>query len=292
LVVLSALLFAAGGNAVKQLFRVGYSPLTLAQMRIWWAFVWLLLALVISRRGLLRVSRRELPALAIFGCVGLAGVQLSYYLTIARINIAVALLIQYLGLAGVVAFERRLRQRSLAGQVWAALGMVLAGTFFAVGAYHPALLRVNLPGIGLGLISAVFFAFYILRASALASRINPWTILFYGFGCAGVMWAAFDVVTHASLPSDWRIWLAMALIGLIGTLVAHWLFLLALRTIRPSAAGIVATAEPVFAGLIAFIFLGDRLEPLQVLGALVIVAGIVTVQAGDAEPAYSTAAIQ
>jgi drug/metabolite transporter (DMT)-like permease len=291
-VLLSALLFAAGGNAVKQLFRVGYSPLVLAQLRIWWAFAWLLLALLVARPALLRVSRRELPALAVFGCIGLAGVQLSYYLTIARLNIAVALLVQYLGLAGVVAFERRLRRRSLSGQVWAALAMALVGTFFAVGAYQPALLRVNLPGIALGLVSAVFFAFYILRASALAARINTWTILFYGFGSASVMWAAFDVVAKISLPSDWRIWVAMAAIGLVGTLVAHWLFVFALRTIRPSAAGIVATAEPVFAGLIAFLVFGDRLEPLQILGALVIVAGIVTVQAGDAEPAFSTAAIQ
>jgi drug/metabolite transporter (DMT)-like permease len=274
------------------LFRVGYAPLVLAQLRIWWAFAWLLLALAIARPALLRVSRRELPALTIFGCIGLAGVQLTYYLTIARLNIAVALLVQYLGLAGVVAFERRLRQRSVARQVWAALAMVLVGTFFAVGAYHPALLRVNLPGIGIGLVSAVFFAFYILRASALAARIDTWTLLFYGFGSASVMWVAFDVLAKTSLPGDWRIWAAMAAIGLVGTLVAHWLFVFALRTIRPSAAGIVATAEPVFAGLIAFVVFGDRLEPLQILGALAIVAGIVTVQAGDAEPAYSAAAIQ
>jgi len=261
-------------------------------MRLWWAFAWLLVALVIARRSLLRVDVRELPALVVFGCIGLAGVQLSYYLTIARLNIAVALLIQYLGLAAVVAFERRLRQRSVARQVLAALAMVLVGTFFAVGAYHPALLRVNLPGIGLGLISAGFFAFYILYASALASRINTWTILFYGFGSASVMWATFDVLARTSLPGDWRIWLVMAAIGLVGTLVAHWLFVFALRTIRPSAAGIVATAEPVFAGLIAFVVFADRLEPLQVVGALVIVAGIVTVQAGDVEPALMPASIQ
>jgi drug/metabolite transporter (DMT)-like permease len=277
---------------VKELFHAGYSPLVLAQLRIWWAFAWLLLSLLVARPALLRVSRRDLPALAVFGCIGLAGVQLSYYLTIARINIAVALLVQYLGLVAVAAVERFQRGQAVASQVWGALAMVLIGAFFAVGAYHPALLRINLPGIALGLISAAFFAFYILRASTLSARLNTWTIRLYGFGFASAMWALFDVAAQTSLPADWRIWLAMALIGLIGTLVPHGLFVLALRTIRPSSAGIVATAEPVFAGLIAFIFLGDRLEPLQVLGAAVIVAGIIAVQAGSTELAVSTPAIQ
>ena len=84
----------------------------------------------------------------------------------------------------------------------------------------------------------------------------------------------------------------MALVGLIGTLTAHGLFVWALRTIRPSSAGIVSTAEPVFAGLIAFLILGDQLQPLQVAGAAVIVAGIIIVQAGSADAAVTAPPIQ
>jgi drug/metabolite transporter (DMT)-like permease len=274
------------------LFGLGYSPLVLAQLRIGWAFIWLFLILLAVRPGLLRVDRRELPALAIFGTVGLAGVQLSYYLTIARINIAVALLVQYLGLVAVTAFERYQRRQAVPAQVWGALAMVLVGAFFAVGAYQPALLRVNLPGVMLGLVAAGFFAFYVLRASTLARRLNAWTVLLYGFGAGSLMWAAFDVVSGTRLPADWRVWVVMALLGLLGTLVAHGLFVLALRTIRPSSAGIVATAEPVFAGLIAFLVLGDRLQPLQVVGAAVIVAGIITVQAGSNDAELTASPIQ
>jgi drug/metabolite transporter (DMT)-like permease len=274
------------------LFGLGYSPLVLAQLRIGWAFIWLFLILLAVRPGLLRVDRRELPALAIFGTIGLAGVQLSYYLTIARINIAVALLVQYLGLVAVTAFERYQRRQAVPAQVWGALAMVLVGAFFAVGAYQPALLRVNLPGVMLGLVAAGFFAFYVLRASTLARRLNAWTVLLYGFGAGSLMWAAFDVVSGTRLPADWRVWVVMALLGLLGTLVAHGLFVLALRTIRPSSAGIVATAEPVFAGLIAFLVLGDRLQPLQVVGAAVIVAGIITVQAGSNDAELTASPIQ
>ena len=292
LILVSAFLFAAGGNVVKALFRLGYSPLVLAQLRIWSAFLGLFLSLLVIRPSLLLVARSELPSLAIFGGVGLAGVQLSYYLTISRINIAVALLVQYLGLVAVTAFERYRRQQEVGVQVWAALAMVLIGAFFAVGAYQPALLRVNLPGVMLGLVSAGFFAFYILRASTLARRLNTWTILVYGFGAGSLLWAAFDAASGTGLPADLRIWVVMALIGLVGTLLAHGLFVMALRTVRPSTAGIIATAEPVFAGLIAYLVLGDRLQPLQVLGAAVIVAGIIAVQAGHRTGAVTAPPIQ
>ena len=283
LVLLSALAFAVGGNVAKGLFKLGFSPFLLAQMRIWWAFIWLFISLLVIRPRLLRVARDQLLPLAIFGTVGLAAVQLSYYLTIARLNIGVALLVQYLGLVGITAWERYHRRETVGTQVWVALLMVLVGAFLAVGAYQPALLRVNLPGVLLGLLSAAFLAFYMLRASTLARRLDTWTILLYGFGAGSLLWVGYDAVTRTGLPVDWRIWLWMALIGLLGTLLGHALFVRAVRTIRASAAGIVSTAEPVFAGVIAFLFFGDRLQPLQLLGATIIIAGIITVQAGARE---------
>src|ERR1700730_11030019 len=220
LVVLSAFLFAAGGNAVKALFKLGFSPLLLAQLRIWLAFACLLLILLTVRPALLRVKRRELPALAIVGTIGLAGVQLSYYLTIARITIAVAPLVQYLGLVAVTAFERYQRRQAVPAQIWVALAMVLVGAVFAVGGYQPALLLFNLPGVMLGLVAAGFFAFYILRASTLARRLDTWTLLLYGFRAGSPLWAVFDVARGTRLPTDWRTWAIMALLGLLGTLVA------------------------------------------------------------------------
>ncbi|HYS29892.1 MAG TPA: EamA family transporter, partial [Candidatus Limnocylindria bacterium] len=126
--------YAAGGNGVKVLFQRGYAPATLAQLRIGFAFVWLLLILLLLRPQLLRIPRRELVPLAVFGTAAIAGVQLVYYLAIARLNIAVALFVQYLGLVAITAWERYRRQQQVAARVWAALGLVLIGSFFMVGA--------------------------------------------------------------------------------------------------------------------------------------------------------------
>jgi len=269
---------------VKVLFQRGYAPATLAQLRIGFAFGWLVLILLAIRPKLLRAPRRELLPLAVFGTVAIAGVQLAYYLAIARLNIAVALFVQYLGLVAVTAWERYRRQQQVPGQVWLALVLVLVGSFFMVGAYRPALLRVNLPGIGLALLAAALLALFLLRASTLVQRIDRWTMLLYAFGFGTLAWLAYDLVLRPPLPPSVSVWGAMALIGLLATLVPFGLEVAALQTLRPSVVGIVATAEPVFAGLIAFLVLKDILEGPQVIGAAIVLTGIVVVQLGTDEP--------
>jgi drug/metabolite transporter (DMT)-like permease len=76
----------------------------------------------------------------------------------------------------------------------------------------------------------------------------------------------------------------MAVIGLVSTLLPFGLEVAALQMLRPSLVGIVATAEPVFAGLIAFFLLRDVLELPQVAGAALVLAGTVVVQLGAGEP--------
>lgn len=284
LVLASAALFAAAGIAVKVLLRAGYSPLMLAQLRQLWAFLLLLLGLLVARPRLLRVGRRELPGLALFGILGLAGVQAFYYLALARINIALALVLEFLGLIVIAAWERFRRGQAVPGLVWGALGLALAGSFFAAGAYRVALLRVNLPGIGFALAAALLLAFYFLRASTLAGRVDVRTTLVYAFGAGAGAWGVYDLVARPDFPQDPRVMLVMGMIG-AGTLAGFGLSILALRTIRPSLAGIVATSEPVFAGIVALLLLGETFEPLQVVGGTLVLASIALVQLGDDERA-------
>jgi drug/metabolite transporter (DMT)-like permease len=286
LVLVAAALTAIGGNVVKQLFRLGYPPLVLAQIRLLWAFCFILVLVLALRPRLLRIRPADLPDLAVYGLLGLAGVQFLYYLSIARLNIAVALVLEYLGLVGVTAWERYRRHQAVPPPVWVALVLVLAGSFFTVGAYRPELLRLNLPGIVISLLTAAAFAYYLLRSSTFVRRFSTWTMLTYGFGAGALGWIAFDLVARPSLPTDLRVWGVMALIGFAGTLVPFALYVLAMTYIRPSRAGIMGTAEPVIAGLIAVLLLSDPLEPLQVFGGAMVLAGIVLVLlSGDTESA-------
>src|SRR5438874_73800 len=93
----AAALFGVNGAVAKVALASGLTSLRLTEARSLGACAGLTLLALARGPGTLRVSRRELPRLALFGVCGVAFVQLFYFLAIHRLEIGIALLIQYLG---------------------------------------------------------------------------------------------------------------------------------------------------------------------------------------------------
>ncbi|HSX21558.1 MAG TPA: EamA family transporter, partial [Gaiellaceae bacterium] len=92
MVLVAATLFGINGSVAKVALTSGLSAYRLTEARSAGAFIGLTaLALIYSPRSL-RVTRRELPRLAIFGIFGVAFVQLFYFLAIHRLAIGISLL--------------------------------------------------------------------------------------------------------------------------------------------------------------------------------------------------------
>jgi drug/metabolite transporter (DMT)-like permease len=64
----------------------------------------------------------------------------------------------------------------------------------------------------------------------------------------------------------------------LGTIVPFGLVVWALRHLPATRVGIVAMLEPLVATLVAWAWLGEELAPVQLAGAVVILAGIVLAQ--------------
>jgi drug/metabolite transporter (DMT)-like permease len=67
-------------------------------------------------------------------------------------------------------------------------------------------------------------------------------------------------------------------IAFLGTAVPFGLYFVGINYIRSTRASITATLEPISAGFIAYFFLGETLEPFQVLGGILVVTAIVLLQ--------------
>src|SRR6059058_6482219 len=153
MVAVAATLFGINGTVSKVALSSGLSSLRLTEARSAGACVGLVLVALLRRPSSLRVTRHELPRLAIFGCVGVASVQLTYFLAIHRLAIAIALLIQYLGPLLVALYARAFGHEHVRRRIWSALGLSLAGLTLMVQLWS----GVALDGLGVAyaLISAV-----------------------------------------------------------------------------------------------------------------------------------------
>ena len=285
-VVLAGACWAMAAVLAKYAFERGVPPVRLAEARVAVALVALAPFLAWRRPGLLRPPPGTWPALAGFGtCV--AAVNLTYYLAIDHLPVGVAVALQYTGPAILMATTTLLlRRRGRAGGpeggrlAWAAAGLSLVGAVLVSRALE-GLGGLDLVGLAAGLASAVLFAAYLLSAELAGRRgAEPATTLLWGFLFAVAIWSV--AVPWWSWPwatlADPALAGAVLGVGLLGTLLPFALAVGAVRVISAATAGIAATAEPVFAAAFAWLLLGQHLNPAQLAGAALVVAGVVLAQ--------------
>lgn len=274
-VTAAALLWATSGNAAKALFEHGMTPFELVQVRVTIAAMVLGAAYGVFAPGLMKIRARDLPYFLVLGGVAMAGVQFTYFLAISKIQVAAAVLIQYMApiliaLYGVLFWKERMTPLKTL-----ALGLAVGGCFLVAGGYSLALLSMNRQGIVAALASAVCFAGYSLLGERGMHRYAPWTVLFYALAFAALTWhllyAPFHYITAGFTAVEWA---GIVYIAFFGTVAPFGLFFLGINHIRSTRASVTACLEPISAGVLAFFLLGERLETWQVLGAALVVGAV------------------
>lgn len=273
-----ATMWALNGTMARELLDDGVDAARLAQLRS--AGSWLILAiwLAATRRDLLRVDRGELPALAVLGVVGLAGVHATYFLAIDRLQIGVAVTIQYLAPLLLLLWLRLAHGRQLAPSLWGAVALSVAGCFLVVQAYDAGAL--DAVGVAAAFGAALTFAIYMVGSERAGQRHEPVTTLFWSFGFASLFWALVTPwwsFPFADIDSARNALLAAGVI-VIGTLLPFICMVAAVRHIPAPRAAIVATLEPVLAAVFAWVILGETLDPVQLLGGAAVLGAVVWVQ--------------
>ena len=286
MVVVAATLFGINGAVSKVVLTSGLSSLRLTEARSLGACIALTLIALARNPSSLRVARRELPRLALFGIVGVAWVQLFYFLAIDRLPVGIALLIQYIGPVLVAVWAGTVGHERIGRRIWAALGLSLAGLALMVQLWSG--ITLNGLGVGFALIAAVVFAAYLLLAEREVQHREAIPLLAWGFFFASVFWAvvqpwwsfpastaARTVTLQGHLASHHLpVWALVLWIVVLGSAVPFTLIVGALRHITATQVGITAMLEPVVATIAAWLWLGESLTAAQLAGALVVLCGI------------------
>jgi drug/metabolite transporter (DMT)-like permease len=281
-VVLAGACWALAAVLAKYAFERGVPPVRLAEARVAIAVVALAPVLAWRRPDLLRPPPGTWPALAAFGA-SVAAVNLTYYVAIDHLPVGVAIALQYTGpamLLAATAVALRGVEPAPGRLAWVAAGLTLAGAVLVSRALE-GLGGLDLPGLAAGLASAVLFATYLLSAELAGRRgAEPATTLLWGFLVAVAIWAVAAPWWSWPLSTlaDPKVAAAVVGVGLVGTLLPFALAVGAVRVISAATAGIAATSEPVFAVAFAWLLLGQTLNPAQLAGAALVVAGVVLAQ--------------
>ncbi|MBK7896298.1 MAG: DMT family transporter [Anaerolineaceae bacterium] len=247
----------------------------------------LLIALRLYRAALLRLPRRHLPYLLGYGLL-FAVFNGLWTLSVALNGAAVATVLVYSSAAFTALLARWLLKEPLSGAKLVAIGLALAGCVLVAEALNPDAWATNLAGILTGTLAGLGYAVYSLMGRSAAQRgLNPWTTLLYVFGFATIFFLLANLVpgqrivgtmaTPAELFWFGRAWAGWGVIILLAagpTVAGFGLYNTSLSLLPSSVANLLLTTEPVFTAVLAYLFLGEQLTGRQIMGSLLILAGV------------------
>ena len=292
LALVSAAAFGTSGTLAKPLLEAGWSSGAAVAARIGVAALVLLVPALLSLRGRWHLLRRHAGLMLAYGLVPIAGCQWAYFNAVERLEVGVALMLEYLGLVLVVAWlwirhGRRPRRLTAIGVVLALLGLALV--LDLVGG-----VRIDLVGVAWGLLAAVGLAAYFLLSAREVDDLPPLVLATGGLaiGALGILLAGAagllplsggtDAVLFAGLTTPW--WVAVGGLAVFAAAVAYAVGIAAARSLGSKVASFVGLTEVLFAVLFAWLLLGELPGLLQLAGGALIVAGVVAVRLdGDPE---------
>jgi drug/metabolite transporter (DMT)-like permease len=292
LAVLSAAAFGTAGVFATGLLDAGWSAGSAVTVRMGLAALALTVPALLQLRGRWRLLRSNAGAVLAFGAVAVALPQLAYFSAVSRLSVGVALLLEYSGVLLVVLWTwARLGQRPSA-VTGTGVVVALGGLVLVLDVVRGA--RIDPVGVGWGLVAALGLAAYFVLSArtddALPPLVSAWAGLAVGALVLGVS-ALVGVVPWGTTASDVEFagrsvsWLVPVVgLSLLAAAFAYATGIAAVRRLGSRLSSFVGLSEVLFAVAAAWLALGQRPGTVQLVGGIVVLAGIVLVRLGERSP--------
>jgi drug/metabolite transporter (DMT)-like permease len=290
--LVSATSFGMSGALARGLLDTGWSAGAVVLVRIGLAALVVAPFGAVSLRGQWGLVPRNAGLIVMYGVLAVAGAQFCYFSAVSRMQVGPALLIEYTAPAAVVVWlwvrhGQRPGAVTQVGAGLAALGLVLVldllsgtdlnatGVLWAMGAMVGA---------------ASYFVISADETNGLpslalaAGGLVVGTVALGLLGAAGVLPVdtARAPTTYAGRSFPW--WVPLLVLGLVTAAVSYTTGIAAGRRLGSRLASFVALLEVVAGVVFAWLLLDELPRPVQVLGGLLILAGVVTVKLAERDP--------
>ncbi|OYT56252.1 MAG: hypothetical protein B6U77_00155 [Candidatus Hecatellales archaeon ex4484_218] len=275
LVSLAGACYGSSGVLGKMLMNTGLQPETVVMYRVSLGFLILATAFLILNPTSLKVKLEKIPYLMVCGIVGVVVGILTYFYAVKLISASIAVILLYTyPVFALVLAKIFVGERITALKIFAAT-LVLVGCFLTVKGYSLTYLKLTGLGVVFGLISGFSYSIYMVLSKIMLKDVNESAVIFYTLGFGSLVLLLINFFNQSLLVSlELDVWVLIVLIAIIPTTLAFTFLIFGLKYLEAGRASIYSTFEIVSAILLAFIFLGERLEIFQGLGAILVVFSI------------------
>ena len=284
LTLVAGIAWGLSGTSGQYLMTHGFPVLVLTNIRLLIAGFLLVLYMVLTnRRKLVEMlkDQKAMMSLTLFALLGLLLNQFAYLKSIYESNAGTATVLQYVCPVGILAYT--CLKDCVAPTVTEVLSMMLAvgGTFLI--ATHGQLNQLSVTPAGLfwGLFAAFTYALYILIPIQLIKAWGSIPVIGVGMMLAGIVLTPFSGVLRFHWQLSMKVYLALAGIILVGTILAYTLFLKGTSLVGPVKSSLLAAVEPISAVFFAFLIMHEQFYFLDFVGMFMILSAVALISIKD-----------
>lgn len=287
LTLLGAVFFSFNGIVAKLILTDGVSSMRLTQVRCGGAFIILGSYIFLRYREKLRTTRAELPHLAVYGVVGFLAVQALYFVAITRLHVSIGLIMEFTAPIWIVLWLRYVKKKYVPPLMWIAIFMAFSGLVLIAQVWKGSTLDPI--GVIAALADGIMLATFFLLGEKLSATRDVESLMVYGFGFASLalaiampLWSFPTEIFTQSMNLQGRFaaysvsgWVLIAWVIIMGTIVPYLLVVNGIKLLSASTSSVMGMAEPVLAGVFAWIWLSENWSGIQLIGGVVVITGIV-----------------
>jgi len=220
-----------------------------------------------------RLPLRERARLWAIGSVFVFN-SIAYFRALEEIPASVTALVLYtypvmVALLAAAAGVERLTARGLVAALAAFLGCALTAGGAPVG--QP----LSAGGVAWALAAAAIYAGYIVLSGRFGRGVPARVLALHLAQVAAVVCVGLALAGPGlRLPADPRAWASVAAIGVVSTVVAMTTFLAGMALVGPTRASVLSSLEVIVTLALAAALLGERLAPMQWVGAALILGAV------------------
>jgi DME family drug/metabolite transporter len=278
-VVLGATFLGTIGIAARFIYQQEPDPLTVVTYRALIAFLALLVVAIAVNPNWLRIRKKDFLFFAVYGLLSVTLCFLLFLYAIKFTTVAMATILLYTYPAFVVVLSRLFLGEQFTKAKILALLFTFLGCILVIQVYDPSAFKPNLRGVIYGVGAGVGAGLYSVFGKKGVSRYSSFTVVTYALGFGSfflILIRGTRTLVSVSYPVMTWVWIFA--LAILSTLVGYSFYTKGLRYLEAGRAGIAATWEVVVASVLAFVIFGETLTYLQILGAILVLVGIVVVR--------------
>lgn len=280
-VLAGSVAFSAKPVLVKAAYQYGVDTMTLLALRMLFAAPLFLLMAWWAGRPDVAFTKREIAGIVFLGFLGY---YLGSFLDLAGlqyISAGFGRLILYLYPTLVLLMSAAFLQQPLRGQQLVSLGLSYSGIalVFSAEAQLGESLPLTVWGALLVFGSAVTYAIYLVAGSRLVHKFGSMRFSAYASLIAtGFVIAHFLAIRPLqALVVAHEVYVLVAVLAVFATVLPLWLMAEGLKRIGANQVSLVGCVGPLATMTFAWLFLGEAMAPVQLAGAMLVLAGVLII---------------